>query len=138
MKTLKHSKQVLALTAFAALGFATSLPAAAAEFRTIDGSDNNIANPTWGEADTQLLRLLPADYDDGISEPAGADRPSAREISNAVSDQPESVTNPLHASDWLWQWGQFIDHDLGLTPVNNPLEPFNIPVPAGDPFFRSI
>ena len=135
MKSSKCPQNILAITTVAALGFAPSLPTTAAEFRSIDGSGNNIDNPTWGEADTQLLRLLEPDYEDEISEPAGSDRPSARAISNAVSNQSESVTNPLNASDWLWQWGQFIDHDLGLTPPNEPEEPFNIPVPAGDPFF---
>jgi hypothetical protein len=37
-------------------------------------------------------------------------------------------------SDWIWQWGQFIDHDLDLTPTD-PSSPANIPVPTGDPFF---
>ncbi|NES24473.1 MAG: PEP-CTERM sorting domain-containing protein [Symploca sp. SIO3E6] len=135
MKILKPRKLGLALTSFAALGFVTSLPATAQSFRSINGSGNNIANPTWGETDTQLLRLLPSDYEDGISAPAGADRPSARAISNAVSSQTGSVTNSLHASDWLWQWGQFLDHDLDLTEGAEPSEPFNIAVPTGDPFF---
>jgi len=135
MQTLKPRKLGLALTSFVALGFATSLPATAQTFRSIDGSGNNIANPDWGETDTQLLRLLPSDYEDGISAPAGSNRPSARAISNAVSSQTSSVTNSLHASDWLWQWGQFVDHDLGLTEPHEPSEPFNIAVPTGDPFF---
>ncbi len=135
MKTIKLHQLGLALTSFAALGFATSVPATAATFRSIDGSGNNIANPTWGQADTQVFRLLPPAYEDGISAPAGADRPSARAISNAVLSQSGSVTNSLGASDWLWQWGQFIDHDLTLTEPHSPSEPFNIPVPAGDPFF---
>jgi len=135
MQTLKPRKLGLALTSFVALGFATSLPATAQTFRSIDGSGNNIANPDWGETDTQLLRLLPSDYEDGISAPAGSNRPSARAISNAVSSQTSSVTNSLHASDWLWQWGQFVDHDLDLTEPHEPSEPFNIAVPIGDPFF---
>jgi len=135
MTTSKRSQNILAITALTVMGWATYLPATAADLRSIDGSGNNIDNPTWGEADIQLLRLLAPDYEDGISVPAGGDRPSARAISNAVSSQSESVTNPLHATDWLWQWGQFIDHDLGLTEPHKPAEAFNIPVPTGDPFF---
>ncbi|NER51770.1 MAG: peroxiredoxin [Symploca sp. SIO1A3] len=135
MKTLKSRNLGLALTSFVALGFATSLPTTAATFRSINGSGNNIANPTWGEADTQLLRLLPPAYEDRTFAPAGTDRPSARAVSNTVSNQSVSVINSLGASDWLWQWGQFLDHDLDLTEPHNPSEPFNIPVPAGDPFF---
>ena len=62
-----------------------------------------------------LRRLVPSDYADGISTPAGEDRPSARAISNAMATQDESILNTANASDYLWQWGQFIDHDLDLT-----------------------
>jgi hypothetical protein len=34
----------------------------------------------------------------------------------------------------LWQWGQFIDHDLDLSP-ENPEEPMPIVVPTGDEIF---
>ncbi len=55
-------------------------------YRSYDGSGNNLLNPDWGSTGIPLLRLLEADYIDG-STPSGADRPSAREISNAVSLQ---------------------------------------------------
>ncbi|MGF1480759.1 MAG: peroxidase family protein [Cyanophyceae cyanobacterium] len=108
------------------------------EVRTIDGSENNQLNPSWGEANTQLLRLTSPAYQDGHSVPRGGDPstlPSPRAISNAVAQQPGSITNAINASDWLWQWGQFIDHDLDLITVAEPKEPFNIPVPQGDRFF---
>jgi hypothetical protein len=41
----------------------------------------------------------------------------------------------LGASDFLWQWGQFLDHDIDLTEAQDPEEPASIPVPAGDPWF---
>ncbi len=105
------------------------------EVRAIDGSGNNPDHPDWGAAETAFLRLVPADYADGSSAPAGADRPSARAVSNAVSAQPGPTVNHRGASDFLWQWGQFIDHDIDLTPVADPVEPFDVPVPTGDPFF---
>ena len=74
-------------------------------------------------------------YQDGISEPAGAGRPSAREISNGVAAQTRSIPNVAKATDFVWQWGQFIDHDIDLTEGTEEPEPFNIPVPEGDPFF---
>ena len=105
------------------------------EFRTIDGSDNHTSDSAMGAAHTPLLRNVEPDYADGVSSLAGADRPSPRAISNAVADQSESIPNPLGASDYLWQWGQFLDHDIDLTDGTDPPEPAPIAVPTGDPFF---
>ncbi len=105
------------------------------EFRTTDGSANNVANPDWGTPDKPFVRLTPSDYADGVSAPSGAARPSARVVSNAVAAQTVSVPNRKGASDMLWQWGQFLDHDLDETPSADPEESFPIPVPAGDAYF---
>jgi hypothetical protein len=64
--------------------------------------------------------------------------PSARVVSNIVSSQDELIPNTLNASGYLWQWGQFVDHDIDLTGGVNPPEPADIPVPAGDPFFDPL
>ena len=105
------------------------------EFRTIDGSGNNTENPEWGSTEIPFLRLTTVDYADGVDAPAGENRVSAREISNAVAAQETLFPNRWRVSDFFWQWGQFIDHDIVLTPVADPVEPFDIDVPAGDPFF---
>lgn len=109
----------------------------AVEYRTIDGSTNNISEPTWGQADQLLLRKAIPAYDDGQSTPRGGinSLPSARSVSNAVSTQTMDVLAPNGASDMLWLWGQFLDHDVDLTTGASPAEPFNIVVPSGDPFF---
>jgi hypothetical protein len=60
-------------------------------YRSIDGTGNNLANPEWGAAGTDLLRLAPAAYDNGISSPAGADRLSPRAISNGIVAQGSDV-----------------------------------------------
>lgn len=105
------------------------------EFRTADGSANNVEKPELGTPNQVFIRVTPADYADGLSEPSGATRPSARAISNAVADQTELRSNKRGASDFLWQWGQFLDHDLDETPSAVPAEAFPIAVPAGDPEF---
>ena len=132
------TKLLLVLTTLTTVSLAAISPAEALSFRSIDGSGNNIANPTWGEADTKMLRLKTPAYEDGLSVPRGglsSTLPSARAVSNAVCSQSGSVPNAVNASDWIWQWGQFISHDMDLTQVVDPAEPFNILVPQGDPFF---
>ncbi|QDS98650.1 peroxidase family protein [Adhaeretor mobilis] len=141
---------------FASVLTQSNSPATAVEYRTIDGSGNNIANPNQGRADTPLVRMrdvivnpptgfdsskLMPTYEDGINTPTGmtafdsvtgmgASRlPNARQISNAVVSQGSlSVLNPKGASDWLWQWGQFIDHDIALEEPTSTSDPFMIPV----------
>lgn len=109
-------------------------------FRSIDGTGNNLAHSQWGSTDERLLRTAPAAYSDGKSAPAGASRPSARAISDAVAavdpaaDEDESF-NDRNLSPFVYAWGQFIDHDLDLTPSASPASPFNVAVPAGDPWF---
>ena len=56
-------------------------------FRTINGEGNNIANPEWGKADTELVRCVPSQYSDGFNSLAGSTRPNARWISNYLSSQ---------------------------------------------------
>ncbi|MEM6915769.1 MAG: peroxidase family protein [Verrucomicrobiota bacterium] len=105
------------------------------EFRTISGFGNNLRHEEWGAADIPLLRRTTVDYADGVDAPSGEDLVSPREISNAVCAQEVDTYNRRMATDYLWQWGQFLDHDITLTPVNDHIEPFNIEVPAGDVFF---
>jgi hypothetical protein len=101
-----------------------------AGFRPIDGSGNGPA----GEGG-QLMRMMDAEYADGESYMRGDLMPSARAVSNAVSAQEFSEPNPLGATDYLWQWGQFLDHDISLTGSADPAEQADIDVPIGDPFF---
>jgi hypothetical protein len=105
------------------------------KYRSIDGARNNLSHPRWGAAGEQLLRLGPADYADGISEPAGAGRPHPREISNAVCAQAGSTPDPNGLSDFVWAWGQFLDHELDLTDGAEPPEPLDMVVPASDAAF---
>ena len=103
------------------------------EHRTVDGRENNFRHGSRGMAGTAQLKLAPSSYTDGISTPASS-RPNARSVSNLVSSQQESVPNSVGASDYVWQWGQFLDHDIVLSP-DNPAEPLPTPVRLGDRVF---
>jgi hypothetical protein len=103
------------------------------EFRSIDGSKNAFGD--LGVAGGIDLRLTTVGYGDGSGTPAGADRLSAREISNIVAAQADSILNSVPVSSFVWNWGNIVDHDMVLTRVANPAEPFNIPVPTCDPIF---
>ncbi len=111
---------------------------ASADDRSIDGVGNNVANPTWGAADIHLVRMSFADYTDGISTLAGALRENPRVISNAVVHQDTSngmiIPDPRGLTDYVWAWGQFVDHDLDETPTDGPGTAF-IQVPTGDPWY---
>ncbi len=102
-------------------------------YRTIDGRNNNLSHPDWGAAGTNLLRLTGNGYADGISQPGGQGRPNPREVSNEIFAQNFLTNDYLKLNDFCWVFGQFLDHDLGLTPDGT--EPAMISVPAGDPFF---
>ncbi|MCA9114007.1 MAG: peroxidase family protein [Planctomycetaceae bacterium] len=118
-----------------------------AEFRTIDGRNNNPDNPEWGAAGIPLLRRIPAAWPgDGSGETIlqEPDRPNPRDISNLLVAQDTPATNRRQLTDMLWQWGQFLDHDIDLTlttqdaglapiPVNDP----NDPLAPSIPFVRS-
>ena len=103
--------------------------------RSIDGSGNNLKDPLMGATFTELVRYVFSAYEDGISQMPEAGLPSPRLVSNIVNSQEGLIPNTLGASDYIWQWGQFLDHDIDFTNGANPLEPADIPVPAGDPFF---
>ncbi len=101
--------------------------------RAFDGRGNNVSNPAWGSAGVALLKKAADAYADGVSTPAEG-RPNARTVSNLVAAQDGSVPHALQGSDIVWQWGQFIDHDITLS-LDNTDEAFPIAVPSGDSVF---
>ena len=104
----------------------------------IDGVGNNVANATWGAAGTDFTRLAAVNFADGVSAANGQTLPSARAISNLIANQDvggveQNLNNNRSLSDFVYAWGQFIDHDIDLTAGGTVA--MNIPVPAGDPTF---
>merc|ERR1712137_10227 len=88
---------------------------------------------TFCAESNKLARFAPSAYVDGISA-MPTDRESPRLISNIIGSQSGDIPNSKQASDMIWQWGQFLDHDVIETPTNGD-EKAPIEVPAGDMFF---
>ncbi|XP_078681743.1 myeloperoxidase-like [Branchiostoma floridae x Branchiostoma belcheri] len=119
------------------------------EFRSANGRCNNRDHPLWGSAEQPLRRLLGPDYDDGFKAPRTTGRdgtalPSARLVSTTMhEDLRKSSQVNTHM---VMQFGQFLDHDITLTPnfqeeglicgcdsVDEHC--FNINIPSDDPDF---
>ena len=101
------------------------------EVRSLDGSGNNVRHPDWGKAGTQYQRVGPANYADGISQPVSG--PSARYISNRIfNDVGQNLFSETGSTQWVWTWGQFLDHTFGLRD-ETPAENLPIPFSASDP-----
>ena len=105
------------------------------EPRALNGSGNNPQHPEWGEAGSRYVRLAPPNYADGISQPVTG--PNPRYISNRVFNSlGVDLFSPRNVSQWVWVWGQFLDHNFELAeggseemPIsvnqNDPLESFS-------------
>jgi hypothetical protein len=111
-----------------------------ATFYTPDGTGNNKTNAALGSAGTDLKRISPAAYGDGMNTPSLGSNSSARVISNILNNQtdPTNTSQDINTydannlSDFGYVWGQFIDHDMDLTPTGSG-QSFPITAAAGDP-----
>ncbi|XP_045114200.1 chorion peroxidase-like [Portunus trituberculatus] len=129
-------------------------------YRTINGTCNNIANPSWGSAFSPLRRIVQADYGDGVMSlrraQDGKPLPSARLVSATINRNRKSAATCfsfLHLT-----FGQFVDHDITSTPVAKGEDEETIPccidevnkdpnlfhpecapitIPADDPFYST-
>jgi hypothetical protein len=103
---------------------------------SLDGSGNNVANPTWGAANRPYSRVAPARYVDGRSQPFGG--PNSRAVSNRIfNDSNQNLFSERQLTAWGWTWGQFLDHTFGLRQGRAPGDPAgetaNIPFNPNDP-----
>ena len=118
------------------------------QWRRIDGTCNNRSasnRSEWGASDVQLFRSMTPQY--AISDPfnnmAGQNRLSPRAISNYVCAQNGDIPSKFGLSSFVFTWGQFVDHDIDLTPEGHT-EYYPIALPNDEqlftdaiPFFRS-
>ncbi len=117
-------------------------------YRTYDGTNNNIGSSQkmlYGSANIPLYREIASAYASSDPKNAmnGVTRPSARRISNVVIDEPVTQFSERELSAFVYVWGQFVDHDITLTPsASTEYAPITLP---GDevvfteeiPFYRS-
>ena len=103
------------------------------EFRSIDGTGNDSLDR--GSKGAPLRQRTEIAFSDSISEPAGILRENPRVISNVLFAQDdENITDEGNRSDYLWVFGQFLDHDLSLVDQDqNDL--LTIMIPTDDAWF---
>ena len=101
------------------------------EFRSYDGSWNNSDAADWGAAETMMIRMAPAEFADGVGDmlPFPDAAPNPRTISNALFAQDESIENDRRLTSFVWQWGQFLDHDLDFMRASNEAAPIVVDDP---------
>ncbi|XP_055598963.1 chorion peroxidase [Uranotaenia lowii] len=126
-----------------------------ARYRSNNGTCNNQKYPfSYGVALIPFRRQLTPDYGDGVSSPRtsadGKELASARQVSIDIH-RPSYHSDP-NFTVMLAVWGQFLDHDITSTALNQgvggkaieccdpgqPLHPECYPVPLGpgDPYFH--
>lgn len=127
------------------------------KYRTIDGTCNNLADPTWGASLTGFRRILPPIYEDDFTLPVGWTSgqlyngfplPSPRLVSTKLITT-ETISPDSQITHMVMQWGQFLDHDLDHALPSISSESFDgvdckktcdlappcypIPIPENDP-----
>ncbi|XP_041667542.1 eosinophil peroxidase-like [Cheilinus undulatus] len=130
------------------------------KYRTATSVCNNVKNPRWGASNTPFNRWLPAEYDDGISEPKAWNPnrtfnnfmlPLVRQVSNNILATTDAgVVSDGEFSHMVTLFGQWNDHDVTFTPFSPSIVSFSngidceescektepcipIPIPPGDP-----
>lgn len=82
------------------------------QFRTYAGTCNNVKKMKWGASFTSMKHKYIADVHEQMTK-----LPNVRLVSRELFTQDESVQSKRKISALAVYWGQFIDHDLAITPV---------------------
>ncbi|EEC08706.1 peroxinectin, putative [Ixodes scapularis] len=126
-------------------------------YRSLDGSCNNLARPSWGKALTCHARMSEPVYSNGINAPrthgiSGNPLPNPRLVSIGIRQSPPDPRYRRTHTHLFMAYGQLIDHDMSLSPdargPNGTLlmccgeraSPacFPIRLPFNDPFFADL
>jgi peroxidase len=104
------------------------------QYRTADGSGNNLSDSKLNAVDTDFARIGPANFADGFDKMQPG--PNPREISDiVVAGGPKDgalEVNGQELSGMMYAWGQFIDHDLDLEQTTPAGSDISIPLPKND------
>src|ERR1700734_3097785 len=76
---------------------------------SVDGTGNNLANPTLGAAGSDEVRIAPAHFAPGTTDTPAAG-PDPRVISNTIFAHDQGLNDPGGRSAYTYALGQFIDH----------------------------
>ncbi len=89
------------------------------EYRALDGSGNHLTDRRLGSTHQPLLPAATVGFADGQGAMAGNDRPSPRAISTQIFEQTSSIPSGIGITSFAVVFGQFLAHDLSLTPAQN-------------------
>ncbi|XP_044731153.1 dual oxidase 2-like [Chrysoperla carnea] len=108
----------------------------AQEYPGYDGWFNNPSKPDLGAVDTPLLRRVPANYEDGVYQPAGQNRPNPLILSQVFlkSDGKRTYSNTGKNALLVFFGQQIVEEILDAQRPACPPEYFNIPIPDIHPF----
>ncbi|ODN03143.1 Chorion peroxidase [Orchesella cincta] len=119
-----------------------------ARYRNVDGTCNNLNNALWGARNRAFNRVAQVAYEDGANVPRGNFQSylaNPRVISTTVHFD-STPTNP-QVTNMVPQFGQFLDHDITMTPeansqcCSNPrsnVDCWSIPIPTNDVFYSRL
>ncbi len=137
MRNYANYQQVLCLLALHILLFNSSIAqnvnqSNIFDYRTINGSFNDLRQPFEGQAGITFARMNTTSYyqQDGNTM---VDRGNVRRISNQMFNQYSSRPDPHGLSSMVFTFLQFLDHDIALSKPGSEEAP--IPIPYGDPQF---
>ena len=99
-------------------GSDTAIKARAAGFDdviaySIDGTGNNLSAPALGSANSDEVRIAPANFAPGTPD-TPVDGPNPRVISNTIFANDANAPDPGGRSAYTYAFGQFVDHDIDL------------------------
>ena len=89
--------------------------------RLFDGSYNHLSEEERGSAGEPLIRInyLTEYLNTNGAMIGDAQRKNPRLISNGLSAQSASKPSARHVSNYIWAWGQFLDHDMSLSTTSD-------------------
>ena len=97
-------------------------------FRSFDGSGNNVSNRDWGAVGSAFRTRAGAGSGE---EAARGEMGAPRDVSDAMG-QGGSPAQRDGLSSMFWAWGQFLDHDVTLTPESHEAGKMSLGGSMGD------